>query len=92
MAKGKEKETEKKRKVNKPNKKNEKANILEKRWVTIKKRSGWCGLCVGVIRDYTGHASRRPNCKKKPNSRGLTLEELDSLYKEVMEEATSQGV
>ena len=39
-------------------------------WKRIKARAGYCGLCCEVLRDFTGHASRRPNCRAHKDSRG----------------------
>jgi hypothetical protein len=57
-----------------------------KAWIRIKKRAGYCGLCADVLRDYTGHASRRPRCKAHKDSRALTEEELMRLEKEFQSE------
>ena len=56
------------------------------RWAIIKKRAGYCGLCADVLRDFRGHASRRPRCKQHPESRPLTAEELMRLESEFWEE------
>lgn len=57
-----------------------------KAWTRIKKRAGYCGLCADVLRDYTGHASRRPRCKAHKDSRALIEEELVRLEKEFQSE------
>lgn len=56
------------------------------KWKLIRKRAGYCGLCCDVLRDFTGHASRRPKCKAHPGSRSLTEEEFARLKAEFDEE------
>jgi hypothetical protein len=41
-----------------------------------------------VLRDYTGHASRRPSCKANPDSRDLTEQDWERLKAEFDEEET----
>ena len=45
------------------------------KWVRIQKRAGFCGLCANVLRDLTGHCSKRPLCKIHAGTRALTDEE-----------------
>ena len=49
---------------------------------TIKKRCGYCGLCKTVLRDWSGHCSRRPDCKRHPGTRTLSEQELSQLIQE----------
>lgn len=62
------------------------AAAREKKWQTIKKRAGYCGLCCDVLRDFAGHASRRPRCKSHQDSRRLTTDELAKMRAEFDEE------
>ena len=60
---------------------------MTKQWARIKKRSGYCGLCADVLRDWVSHCSRRPQCKAHPDSyHPLKSEELAVLEKEFLEE------
>jgi hypothetical protein len=59
---------------------------LAKKLAGIKRRAGYCGLCSDALRDYTGHASRRPSCKQHPNSRVLTPDEWALMESELVEE------
>ena len=44
------------------------------RWSCVKRRPGCCGLCCEVMRDFAGHASRRPKYKALEDSRKLNTE------------------
>ena len=46
----------------------------EGRLARLKQRSGYCGLCCCIIRDFTGHKCRRPACKTHQDSRVLSDE------------------
>jgi hypothetical protein len=56
------------------------------RLARMKQRCGYCGLCQSVIRDLTGHCSRRPQCKHNPGTRKLTEAEMAALVSEFHEE------
>jgi hypothetical protein len=56
------------------------------RLARLKQRCGYCGLCQSVIRDLTGHCSRRPQCKHNPGTRKLTEAEMAALVSEFHEE------
>ena len=49
-------------------------------------RCGYCGLCKDILRDCTGHISRRPKCKAHPGTRNLDKQELADLVAEYVEE------
>ena len=58
----------------------------QKRRSSLKKRAGYCGFCCDVMRDFTGHASRLPNCKAHKYSRKLNTEEWCRLEAEFLDE------
>ncbi len=64
----------------------------EEKWVTIKKRAGFCGLCKDRFRDFTGHGSRRHACKDHPESRKLTDDELLEVRAEFEAEQKNPGL
>ena len=45
----------------------------------LKQRSGYCGLCCCIIRDFTSHKSRRSACRAHQDSRVLNDEEWRAL-------------
>ena len=62
---------------------------LEAKLKELQKTAGFCGLCAGVLRSFSSHASRRPACKQHPASRKLTPQEWEQLQSEVEEEFTN---
>jgi hypothetical protein len=62
------------------------------RWVTIKKRAGFCGLCKDRFRDFRGHGSRRHACRDHPESRKLTDDELLEMRAEFEAEQNNPGL
>ena len=62
------------------------AGALQKKLKEVKKTAGFCGLCCGILRGFTSHASRRSACKKHVNSRKLTEQECGTVKAEVEDE------
>ena len=58
----------------------------EGRLARLKQRSGCCGLCCCIIRDFTSHRSRRPVCTAHQDSRVLNDEEWRASEAEFWEE------